>query len=91
MCLVVFLGRGGMRAVLREQWVVVCSWDEAGPCAQRSPFLGLTDAGGTQLSAIVYILKTFPAFSSFPRDLSSLPDLWGLLPSTGAPTSPQQI
>lgn len=43
---------------------------------------------GTQLKAIMCVLKTLPAFSSFPRDLPTLPDPWRLLPSTGAPTSP---
>lgn len=69
------------------------SGDKAGPCARGSLFLGHSDAGGTQLKAIMsfYLKNILPAFSSFPRDLPTLPDPWRLLSSTGGPTSPQQI
>lgn len=87
-CLVLVLGGQGQCSGSRG--VVLCSWDEAGPCAQGSPFLGLADAGGhSPKPSCLSILKTFPAFISFPRDLPTLPDPWRLLPST-ADLTPQQ-
>lgn len=48
--------------------MVLCSWDEAGPCAQGSPFLGLADAGETQPKAFMsFYLKDIPSLHFLPK------------------------